>query len=127
MGIDRQRSRIINKQRDVIMKAHAQTAIWRRLLSRSGGAPAFGIEPTTTTQDRSIELLVRAATIQEVESSGGQLIMGDLLCDAREKPDPEDMFIWDNEDYHVASSPSTIRHGNAKFYRFVIRRSVQLQ
>ena len=114
MGIDRQRSRIIDKQRQNIVKAHAQSAIWRRVLSRSGGASAFGIEAVPTTQDRSVEVLVRPATIQEVDSSGGQILEGDFLCDMREKPDPEDLFMWDGQEYHAASSPSTVRLGNAK-------------
>ena len=118
-----QDARRINQQRDIIFRNTGFNIQWRRATNQAGGAPEFGIEDSQNYVTRTINVLIQTAGLQDVQQMGGTIVEGALICQARERPGPKDMFTWDGGLYEVASETTPVKIGNATWYRFALQRA----
>ena len=69
----------LKEQRDTIFKNTGFTVVWRKYVSSAGGAPDFGIEPLQSySNDRKIQVLIGAPTLEDVQTGGGFLFVGEI-------------------------------------------------
>lgn len=123
MNLRPQDSRRVQQQMGSIYNNAAHKVLWKEVSSTTGGAPEYGIEPTVTYRQRTVDALIATPRIDEMQNSGGMILEGDLWMQLRTKPGLNDHFVWDSDTYEMVSDPTPIRLGNAIWYRFVIRRA----